>query len=206
MSRPIGLAPGAGLTAAGQDVRKYSSRNPIVRWLITRWLRRLRGLVRNAGGVVADIGTGEGIALERLALRPTRIVGIDYREDKLQDARRRLSTLFPIRADAGMLPLRDSAIDLCLCVEVLEHLVTPAPAVAEIARATRGRCVISVPWEPFFRLGNLVRGRNLRRWGNDPEHVQRFSRRRLRAMLEEHFADVTVSTCFPWLLAVARPV
>ena len=55
-----------------------------------------------------------------------------------------------------------------------------APAVAELARVTADRCVVSVPWEPWFRLGNLGRGRNVARLGNDPEHVQWFTPRRLR--------------------------
>lgn len=157
------------------------------------------------GGVVADVGTGEGIALDRLGLGAGRIIGIDYRADKLLEARRRVGTMFAMRADAGMLALRDRSVDLCLSIEVLEHLVTPRPAVAELARVTRGLCVISVPWEPFFRVGNLLRGKNVTRLGNDLEHVQRFGPSELRRTLEEHFADVRIISAFPWLVAVARP-
>jgi hypothetical protein len=88
---------------------------------------------------------------------------------------------------------------------VLEHLTDPEVAVGELARITRGHCVVSVPWEPVFRLGNLGRGKNLRRLGNDPEHVQQFNPSRLRRLLERHFADVSVQTCLPWVVAVARP-
>ena len=103
-----------------------------------------------------------------------------------------------------MLPLATGSADLVSCIEVLEHLVTDEPAVAELARVCRGRCVVSVPWEPWFRLGNLGRGKNVKRFGNDPEHVQFFTPKRLKAMLELSFADVTVVPTFPWLIAEAR--
>ena len=66
----------------------------------------------------------------------------------------------------------------------LEHLIPFEPAVAELARITRGRLVVSVPWEPWFRLGNMGRGKNVKRLGNDPEHVQAFTPKRLKALLE----------------------
>ena len=95
------------------------------------------------------------------------------------------------------------------CIEVLEHLTDPEPAVAELARVTQHACVVSVPWEPWFRLGNFARGKNLARLGNDPEHLQFFTRGRLEALLGRHFASVRVETAFPWLVAIAtdpRPV
>jgi hypothetical protein len=64
--------------------------------------------------------------------------------------------------------------------------------------------VVSVPWEPWFRLGNLGRGKNLGRLGNDPEHVQAFTPARLRKVLESGFHEVQVVRAFPWLIADAR--
>jgi SAM-dependent methyltransferase len=109
--------------------------------------------------------------------------------------------------DAGMLPFPDGAADLVTCIEVLEHLPTIAPAVAELARITApgGRCVVSVPYEPWFRLGNLGRGKNVRRLGNDPEHLHAFTPARLRGTLEASFPQVRVVVAFPWLIAEARP-
>jgi SAM-dependent methyltransferase len=200
----IGLAPGAPVEALGQDERKYSSTNPVVRALIDRWLGALRDLVAGGDGVVIDVGVGEGLALEHVIGAPAAVVGVEYREDKVRAARCRVDRLSPVVADAGLLPLRDSAAGVTTCVEVLEHLVRPDLAVAELARITNGRCVVSVPWEPWFRAGNLARGKNVGRLGNDPEHVGWFTPRRLRRLLESGFEDVTVRTCFPWILAVAR--
>jgi SAM-dependent methyltransferase len=206
---PIGLAPGVPREAAGQDAAKYGSTNPVVRRLLDRWTGRLREVVGPMTGTVVDIGVGEGLCLERLVAIPdtqpgVRVVGVEYRFDKAAVARR-LPTLEVAVGDAGMLPFPDDAADLVLCIEVLEHLPTVAPAVAELARITRGRCVVSVPWEPWFRLGNLGRGKNVRRFGNDPEHVHAFTPGRLRRTLEQAFDQVRVVPTFPWLIAEGRP-
>lgn len=200
----IGLPAGVPTAAAGQDARKYRTANPVVQRLLRRWLDELRTLVGGLDGRVVDLGVGEGLALEAIAPTGSVVVGLDLRRDKLLDATARLPGLLPVQADAGLLPLPDRSADLVLCVEVLEHLLRPGVAVSELARITRGRCVVSVPWEPFFRLGNLARGKNVRRLGNDREHVQQFGPAGLRRLLEAAFSGVEIRRCFPWLLAVAR--
>ena len=222
-ARPIGLAPGAPARAAGQDAAKYGSTNPVVRALLDRWTLRLRRVVGPLPGTVVDVGVGEGLCLERLLAGGvggagdgarngdgraggdgrTRVVGVEYRWDKARVARR-LPGVAPVVGDAGMLPVPDRRADLVTCIEVLEHLPAVAPAVAELARVTSDRCVVSVPWEPWFRLGTLGRGRNVARLGNDPEHVQWFTPRGLRRALRGSFAEVRVVRAFPWIIAEAR--
>jgi SAM-dependent methyltransferase len=132
------------------------------------------------------------------------VLAVDVREDKLRVAASGLPGVPLICADAGLLPFRDRTIDVVVCTEVLEHLTEPGAAVDELARVCAGRCVVSVPWEPWFRLGNLGRGKNLRRLGDDPEHVNHFNRRRLALVLAQSFGSVEVSGSFPWLVADAR--
>ena len=208
--RPIGLAPGVPRDAAGQDAAKYGSTNPVVRRLLDRWTGRLRTVIGPVTGTVLDIGVGEGLCLARVlaggGVTPARIAGVEYRFDKARVAAA-LRGVDVTVGDAGMVPFPDGVADLVLCVEVLEHLPTIEPAVAELARVTSpagGRCVVSVPWEPWFRLGNLGRGKNVRRGGNDPEHLRWFTSPRLRAALEPHFHHVQVVPAFPWLVAEAR--
>ncbi|MDQ6697571.1 MAG: class I SAM-dependent methyltransferase [Actinomycetota bacterium] len=203
--RPIGLAPGAPEEAAGQDAKKYATTNPVVQRLLARWMGRLTDVIGVVDGTVVDVGVGEGLALERmLPAGHQNAIGVEYRFDKIAAARRRLPELAGLRADAGMLALTDRCADLVTCIELLEHLPTFVPAVTELARITRGRCVVSVPWEPWFRLGNLGRGKNVRRFGNDPEHVQSFTPGRLERALRSGFCEVTVTPAFPWLIAEAR--
>jgi ubiquinone/menaquinone biosynthesis C-methylase UbiE len=202
----LGLAPGAPEQAAGQDARKYSTTNPVVQRLIARWAVRLQGEIAAlapAGSTLADIGVGEGLALARIRPEGTIVVGIEYRADKIRCARDQIDGLRAVVGDAGMLPLRDGAVPLTTCIEVLEHLTDPEPAVAELARVAQRGCVISVPWEPWFRMGNFARGKNVGRLGNDPEHLQFFTRGRLETLLNRHFASVRVRPVFPWLVAIA---
>jgi SAM-dependent methyltransferase len=202
--RPIGLAPGAPEAAAGQDAKKYGTSNPVVQKLLARWMSRLNGVVGRVDGTVVDVGVGEGLSLERIIPEGSKAVGLEYRIDKAAAAMRRLDGLAAAVADAGMLPVADQCADLVTCIELLEHLTPFEPAVSELARITRGRLVVSVPWEPWFRLGNMGRGKNVKRLGNDPEHVQFFTPARLRRALEREFSEVTVTRAFPWLIAEAR--
>jgi SAM-dependent methyltransferase len=202
---PIGLPSGASLVAAGEDEAKYSSNNPIVKRLIGRMLRRLREATGTTDDSWVDVGIGEGLALEAMQARAGLLVGVEYRPDKLAVALQRLPGASGIRADAGMLPFADDSVDIVTCFEVLEHLEAPDRAVKELARICRGRCIVSVPWEPFFRLGNLCRGKDVRSWGNNPEHVQHFRPTTLGLLLRRSFGEAQVYPCFPWIIAVATP-
>jgi ubiquinone/menaquinone biosynthesis C-methylase UbiE len=200
---PIGLPPGASLQAAGEDEAKYSSRNVVVRKLIDRLLGQLRVAAGSTDGTWVDVGVGEGLALEAMRVQARSLIGVEYRHDKLTSALGRLPTAFGVQADAGMLPFTDHSADVVTCLEVLEHLVAPDRAVAELARICHGHCVVSVPWEPYFRLGNLCRGKDIRRWGNNSEHVQQFRTTTVRRLLAQSFGTVSIRPCFPWIIAVA---
>jgi SAM-dependent methyltransferase len=203
-ARPIGLAKGAAEEATGQDAKKYSSSNPVVKNLIARWLGVVQEVVGTDVGVHGDVGVGEGLSLERVLPKGHKAVGLEYRLGKVQAAKERIPLLEGVVADAGMLPIRDRSFDTVTCLEVLEHLDPVEPAIVELARITRGRCIISVPYEPFFRLGNLGRGKNIKLIGNDPEHVQQFSPRKLEAALAPHFGAVDTRVAFPWVVAEAH--
>jgi len=198
----IGLPPEASTLAAGEDEAKYSSSNPVVRRLIARLVRKLRKLAGSTAGTWVDVGIGEGLALEAMQATAGSLVGVEYRHDKLLLALQRLP-VSGIRADAGMLPFIDGSADVVTCLEVLEHLRAPERAVAELARICHGHCVVSVPWEPFFRLGNLFRGKDVRQWGNNSEHIQHFRPSTLRLLLNASFEDVKIYSCFPWVIGVA---
>ena len=202
--RAIGLAPGLALDAAGQDAAKYGTTNPVVQKLLAAWMTQLQGVLGVPAGVTVDVGVGEGFALERMFPSGTEVIALEYRHDKAVVASERLESVSVVRGDAGVLPFPDASADLVTSIEVLEHLPGFEQAVAEMARICRGRLVVSVPWEPWFRLGNLGRGKNVARFGNDPEHVQFFTPGRLRAALEAHFAEVRVVKAFPWLIAEAH--
>jgi ubiquinone/menaquinone biosynthesis C-methylase UbiE len=103
------------------------------------------------------------------------------------------------------LPFGDGSFDAALCLEVLEHLDHPAEAVRELARVARRAVVLSVPHEPYFRIGNVLRGKHLDAFGNHPEHVQHWNFRTFRSFLAPWVREAELMEAFPWIVARCRP-
>ena len=191
---------------ADQDQAKYLTTNPVVQRLISRWLDELTSLVTThvpTSSPLLDAGAGAGFSLERF-VHDRPVVAVDLQHEKVVQVPERVATARPVVADVTRLPLPDGAVRWATSVEVLEHLPQPDRLVAELARVCREGVIVSVPWEPWFKLGNLARGKNVRRLGNDPEHIGAFGPTRLRGLLQPWFDDVTIHRRLPWLLAVAR--
>jgi len=185
---------------------KFRSTNPIVERLIDRYFATLGGIIESlTPGSVLDAGCGEGETIFRLSdLLPRRVAGVDVREDCVAHAKRRLPWVEVSPGNVYDLDFAARSFDLVLCLEVLEHLDEPARALGELSRVSAGDVVLSVPWEPWFRLGSLARGRHVSAFGNNPEHVQRWTRRGFREFLAPRLELVRVSSAFPWLLAHCR--
>lgn len=192
-------------TIASQDQAKYLASNPVVQRLLTRWLSKLASLVDAhvpAGAPLLDAGAGAGFSLERfVGVRP--VLAVDLHLAKVEQVRMRVPSAQPLAADVTRLPIPDDGVAWATSIEVLEHLPRPDLLVAELARVCREGVIVSVPWEPWFKLGNLARGKNLRRFGNDPEHLGAFGPRSLAGLLGQSFDHVTVHRRLPWILAVA---
>ena len=178
-------------------------RNRLGQRLVDRWRQEVRTVVGPASGVIVDVGGGGGAALAHLGVEAAPVVVVVADLDEARERRDRRGWL-PVVADPAALPLASACADLVTCVAVLEGLASPRPVVRELARTTGGRCVVSVPWEPWHRLGDLSGGRHVRRLGRDPDHVQAFTPKRLVRVLRRGFRDVTLHPCLPWLIAESR--
>lgn len=185
------------------NLGKYETRNPVKRALLNRFLARTRSTVPSESKLsILDIGTGEGLFWDGSARNG--VVGIDIRHDALKVAAEG-GVVAPVLASADDLPFPDNSFDFVMAIEILEHLLEPERAVAEMSRVSRSGGLITTPWEPWFSLMVLVgTGQHLRRMGREPEHVQAFGPNQLGALLESHFEGVKVETCLPWLIAEVR--
>jgi 2-polyprenyl-3-methyl-5-hydroxy-6-metoxy-1,4-benzoquinol methylase len=100
---------------------------------------------------IADIGCGPGFLLEVLnkTLRKTdvELVGVDFAMAATVQASRRNPNAHFCTSDVRALSLRPSTFDLVLCVETLEHLRDPDPALAGLANICRnsGHIIVTVP-------------------------------------------------------------
>ena len=93
-----------------------------------------------SGGVVADIGCGNGAYLAELAKREVagRVIGMDLSPGMLAAASARgIGTSALVNSDATALPLRSASADLTLAMHMLYHVPDPLDAVRELRRVTR---------------------------------------------------------------------
>lgn len=190
------------------NYEKFQTGNPVVQRLIGRFYEQVEEIVRPiAPATVLDAGCGEGETLDRLGeLMPVGAVGIDLNQQSVEFAARRLPDATIRRADLLALPFGDRSFELVLCLEVLEHLPDPAAGLAELVRVSTGEIVVSVPHEPWFRLGSLARGKYLRTWGNHPEHVNHWNPRSFHSFLAAQTEVVEIRTSMPWIIGRCRPL
>jgi ubiquinone/menaquinone biosynthesis C-methylase UbiE len=170
---------------------------------VAQFLRRVAALVAaQRPRRVLEVGCGEGIVLAYLADRTpgARFEGLEVDETALARARARCPDAALVRGDACELPYRDGSFDLVVCLEVLEHLPAPRRALREARRVSRGGCLLSVPHEPFFRLGNLLRGQHLGRLGDPSDHLQHWGARQFSAFCGHELTVRVHARAFPWII------
>jgi ubiquinone/menaquinone biosynthesis C-methylase UbiE len=191
----------------GNASTKYKAWNPVTRVLLDRFLRVIDETAEGiAPARVLDVGCGEGVVTERLARRlpDATIVGVDADDARLRAEweSRRLDNLSFTTGSTYDLPFDDCGFDLVCAFEVLEHLKRPPDALTEMARVSGGSLLLSVPREPHWRLSHMLAGRNLRRFGDTPSHINHWSRSSFARLVSECGHDVRVRTSFPWTVAV----
>jgi SAM-dependent methyltransferase len=186
---------------------KFQSSNPAVLRMIDGFYGRVRSLVRSLDpDSVLDAGCGEGETVARLAdCLPERVAGFDVQEECVAFTQQRFPGMEVSQQSIYSLEFPDRGFDLVLCLEVLEHLDDPSAALSELSRVSGRDLVLSVPHEPWFRVGSMLRGKHLARLGNHPEHVQHWGVRTFERFLAPRVELVSVSKAFPWLIAHCRP-
>jgi 2-polyprenyl-3-methyl-5-hydroxy-6-metoxy-1,4-benzoquinol methylase len=187
---------------------KHQSKNPLQQYFIRRFYDRLLQYADVTHPKrILDAGCGEGFTLSQLAEHTigTILVGIDTSAEALKLSAHIFPKLHVRQGSIYTIPYADHSFDLVICTEVLEHLEDTARALSELGRVSRGYVLLSVPWEPWFRLTNFFLGKYVRRWGNHPEHVHQWTRKQFEQLLQKHgFKIVNVTTSFPWTVVLAK--
>jgi 2-polyprenyl-3-methyl-5-hydroxy-6-metoxy-1,4-benzoquinol methylase len=189
----------------GNYFNKYASSNPLVRWVMRQYLSTLYAyLDREAFRTVLEAGCGEGEIVRRIIDRydPVRLTGLDIDSNLIQNLRVSYPEHFFVCASLTNYHSAEP-FDLVLCLEVLEHIRDYEVALARLRETAARRYVISVPNEPLFRFANVLRLKYLRRLGNTPGHVNNFSHREFRSMIEAAFPEgqIETRTCWIWSFA-----
>jgi 2-polyprenyl-3-methyl-5-hydroxy-6-metoxy-1,4-benzoquinol methylase len=196
----------------GNTYDKYGSTNPVVRRLMAGFERTLDELFTLAApATILDVGCGEGVLTEQWADRkrpspPTRIVGIDLEDPKLaaEWAGRQRPNLTFAAMEVERLEFGDGEFELVAATEVLEHVLAPDRALAEMARVAGRHLLVSVPHEPLWRALNMARGAYLRQLGNTPGHLNHWTRRSFVSLLGRYGEVAEVRSPFPWTMLLVR--
>lgn len=190
------------------NANKYLSQNPLQRLVISRFLDAIGELVERQRPIsVLDAGCGEGFVLNELRKRlpGVALMGLDFSAEALRYPLHSDDRWEKMRSDVTHLPFRDTCVDVVTCLEVLEHLREPEQALAELQRVCGRTIVLSVPNEPWFRIANLVRLKNLRELGNGPGHIQHWSARSFPRFVSSRFrVKQIVTTALPWTIVLAE--
>lgn len=188
--------------------RKHESQNPIQRALIDNFHAKVVQMVRRAQpSTILELGCGEGYVLSALADAgvSAELTGIELDDRAARIARERLGDRATIEhRDARELAADGRRFDMVMMLEVLEHIPDPAQMLPIVDSLTNGWVLLSVPWEPVFRGLNFMRGKNLTRLGNDPDHVNHWGRLGFGKFVSTRFDIVTSPEVFPWTMVLAR--
>ena len=103
-----------------------------------------------------------------------------------------------------LLPVPSKLFDLVLACEVLEHVKTPSGIVREMARISRRWVFVTVPFEPYWRLLNILRGKYISRLGNTPGHVRHFSIKGIVNLLSMYLSISSIRIVFPWIFVLCQ--
>jgi ubiquinone/menaquinone biosynthesis C-methylase UbiE len=155
---------------------------------------------------IVDVGSGEGITLERLIKEfPGRkIVGVDYSKENIAICSRH--NLPVLHSDVYDLPFESNSIDICIFLEVIEHLDKPEMALREIQRILRvgGRTIIIFPNDFTFKIARVMTGK-LREAFYDAGHTRQWMPKSLAHLLKETGFRIVAQKNIPfvfWLLSL----
>lgn len=159
----------------GTEVRKLAALEDAHWWYRER--RHLLGAMIDGlrAGTALDIGAAGGGNTRVLRRAGWSVSALEYGADGAEVASER--GLAVLRGDATALPVADDSLDLVVAFDVLEHIVDDHVAVSEVRRALRpgGTFLVAVPCDPKLWSEHDVA----------VDHVRRYTRETLRAVLED---------------------
>ena len=177
-------------------------------WVVDEHLHRYRFVAQYARGRVLDIacGTGYGASILTTSPQVTAYQGVDISPEAISTANERLAAAplrIATRFDVGNITdvnAESAAFDTIVCLETLEHLRDPRPALCELKRvaAPDARIIISVPDSVHEAVCESA-------YGPNEFHFTKFTSDSFRSLLEESFGAVRMFRGFYGVSSVIGP-
>ncbi len=200
------------------NISKYQTANPLKRKLIARFDLRMLQLLKQttsenshmfSGKEISllDAGCGEGFIAEQIKqyFPKWNITGVDGAEEAVLFAKKHVKGVSFEVGNLYSLDFPNRAFDIVVCSEVLEHLDDHELALKELNRVSKLVLLLTVPHEPWFRLGNLAAFHNISRLGNPVDHVNHWSFSEFQKFTRELLTDFECKyeISFPWSICLA---
>ena len=185
---------------------KHTNQNPISRFFLDNFSKVLLDEIKLLHPEsILDVGAGEGFILEKLRVNNIgkTLEGIEYMDDAIALGKKVNPKVKIKKGDIYKLPYKDNAFELLICTEVLEHLDDPKLALAELKRVTSKHLILSVPNEPLFTVQRFLRGKNMLKLGDHPEHINHWNAGSFRKFIADQLRVKDVKTPLPWTMVVA---
>jgi ubiquinone/menaquinone biosynthesis C-methylase UbiE len=199
MKANVNLAP---------SMDKYQNSNPIQKFLINNFINSLQRQLRLIPAEsILEVGCGEGYILRELSrsCKPQiPLFATDINDDCIKECRRLNSGVMLLRSDILRLPFKENSVGLLICLEVLEHLKEPKKALLELRRVCSRYVILSVPNQPYFRIGNFLRLRYIKRLGNQDGHIQLWTAAEFIDLVGKYFRIIKIAKPFPWVMLLCK--
>lgn len=189
------------------NYRKHKTSSKLQKALLSRFNQTLLQEASNLNPEsILDVGCGEGFTLEKLrkAKIGKKLEGVDFLDRAIELGKKEHPKLKLKQGSIYDLKYKDNSFDLVICSEVLEHIDDPEKGLQELVRVSKKYVLLSVPNEPFFMLGNFLRGKNLSRFGNDIEHINHWTFWQFRNFVGRYMTIKTMKLPIPWTFIVAE--
>ena len=191
----------------GNYYNKHQSNNILVKYLMKKFHEKLFFLIKKTKSEsLLDVGCGEGYTTRLIKRKfPELIInGSELESEPLEKAGINNPDIKFNQESIYNLKRKDASFDLVMASEVLEHLEEPHKAIEECKRVSKNYCIFTVPYEPWWRVANVIRLAYLSEWGNTPGHIQHWNKIKFRKMLNKHFRTVKIHNSLLWNLAICR--
>jgi 2-polyprenyl-3-methyl-5-hydroxy-6-metoxy-1,4-benzoquinol methylase len=199
-------------TYSSTNLNKYTCTYPLAIRLIDGFSNVIIEMIKDIPHEkIISLGCGEGQDIKHILVkndvRFDLCCGLDIQLDALRYAQKELqqSHFYAVNGDICEIPLKLSKFNLLFCLEVLEHLKNPEMVLSKISKNFSGYYVISVPFEPLYRLTRMILLRqDIRRLGNHPDHLHCWTLWGLRRLVNKYFAVNRICVSYPWSIILCH--